>query len=177
MDSEERHRQLKATCNPYATFEFFPEEATPETTAAIAHQIVRRLENPYATEHYFPPTEILPSTVTVAFQDKALSISPKFTNTKVSKRDFETGSRAIFYQYMPIGEKHALRQHHKDFIARNANLDSTTRSHLLQMLRRFDLSSAGHSAMFNRESDVFTERKLKDIERQVLGGDLGDEAD
>jgi hypothetical protein len=86
-----------------------------------------------------------------------------------SKAEFRARCRTIFGGYMPALEKGRLREHHRDFIVRNESRDPQVRSRLLSLLARYDLSThPGLTGQFNRERDVFTEQKLRSIERDAV---------
>jgi hypothetical protein len=68
-------------------------------------------------------------------------------------------------------EKGRLRRHHTNFITRNVGRAPGIRGALLAELRKFDLGDApGFRARFNRERDVFTEAKLREIELKINRG-------
>lgn len=88
----------------------------------------------------------------------------------LSKEGFTAGCRRIFRQYIPSVERGRLRNHHRDFIVRNQGRSGPTRHLLLQELSKYDLSVLpGMEAHFNRERDELTDKKLKQIERSVMG--------
>lgn len=90
--------------------------------------------------------------------------------TRLSKRDFEVGCRRLFQQYMPPEEGKMIRAHYRDFISRNANRSPEMRSSILGGLMKYDISDAGNlSPQFNREGDPFTDKKLRAIEKKLLG--------
>lgn len=87
----------------------------------------------------------------------------------LSKADFVTECRRMLRPYIPAAEKGRLRRHHQDFITRNQNRTPAVRLGLVKELAKYDLSvQAGITAQFNRERDLLTERKLRQIERAVL---------
>jgi hypothetical protein len=73
---------------------------------------------------------------------------------------------------MPALEKGRLRDHHRDFIVRNESRSPETRHRLLALLAKYDLAThPGLTGQFNRERDVFTEQKLRTIERDAEEGE------
>jgi hypothetical protein len=88
---------------------------------------------------------------------------------ELSKADFVTEARRVFRPYIPAAEKGRLRRHHQDFITRNQNRSPAIRHALIKELGKYDLTiQPGISAQFNRERDLLTEHKLRQIERSVL---------
>jgi hypothetical protein len=92
--------------------------------------------------------------------------------TTLSKVDFVAECTRVFRPYIPAAEKGRLRRHHRDFITRNKNHPGRVRYALIKELRKYDLAGLpGISAQFNRERDLMTDQKLKQIERSVLFGE------
>lgn len=86
---------------------------------------------------------------------------------ELSETAFEDQCRSIFRPYIPPEDRGHLRSHHRDFIARNRARSPRRRYLLVEQLRKYDLSNiSGISPKFNREN-VFTEEKLKEVERSV----------
>jgi hypothetical protein len=87
---------------------------------------------------------------------------------RVTKLEFRKRCTEIFRQYIPDLEGGGLRGYMRDFIARNESSPSRVRYSLLQRLAKYDLSDlAGATPLFNREDEVLSELKLKEIERSV----------
>jgi hypothetical protein len=83
----------------------------------------------------------------------------------MSKATFRAECQRIFRPYIPELEAGKLKQHHRDFITRNEDQPAVIRARLIAELRKYDLSGSGLSPQFNRERDVFTEEKLRLIEK------------
>lgn len=87
---------------------------------------------------------------------------------ELSETAFDSQCRAILRFYVPEAEKGRLRPHYRDFITRNRKRSGRGRYLIIQRLRQYDLSEIqGIKTQFNREEDVLTEAKLRDIERRV----------
>ena len=152
---------LQSSANPYATHYYNPNE---QVLSRTARDLYRLSQNPYAHDYYLGS----PSREETGSASPAVSASSPPDRKRVSKSDFEAGCRAIFRRYMPEMERSKLRPHHQDFIRRNCAASPERRYALLQELRRYDLSSeAGLQTYFNREEDIFTESKLRNLEESV----------
>jgi hypothetical protein len=162
--------RLRELGNPYASLQMFDEveDVIVEANDAPLGLTLKQSENPWATLYF----KVDPTEKSAAMADVA---KPKVAaKLKVSKSEFQQACRAIFRCYIPEVEKGRIRDHHRDFILRNESRPPATRHRALEELRRYDLSTiAGFQTHFNRERDVFTEAKLKEIERHV-GGDEQD---
>lgn len=159
---------IRRSENPYAS-EYYLPEPTP------AQLYVRKLQNPYAwLSLQDDEREVLSTSSTAADTLKVQQPSEKTADIRiaispvkevVTKSEFEQKCRHIFRQYIPEAERGRLRDHHREFIQRNANATPRRRFKLLQQLTRYDLSDVpGMQSRFNREADIFTEDKLRKIE-------------
>lgn len=141
--------------NPYA-----PLQVEEEWRAEYA-----RSENPYALHYYLDQAE--PG---LGVQITTSAPPPPAEPKSLSKNGFQRGCRDIFVRYIPELEKGRLRDHHRAFIARHEDRAGPARYALLAELKRYDLSDLpGLHSQFNREDEAFTEAKLLEIERNVLG--------
>ena len=151
--------------NPYASLQVRDDPENDEHEVPNnASRLYHLLENPYATlsmgKEAEKPRETSPESTN--------SSSVKAPRGSLSKADFCARSSRIFKQYIPAPEKGRLRAHHRDFITRNESCSSTRRYRLVKQLEKFDLSNIeGIKTRFNRERELFTDEKLKQIERLV----------
>jgi hypothetical protein len=98
-------------------------------------------------------------------ETESLSVPP----SGLSQLAFRQLCTAIFRRYIPSLEQGKLRPHHREFIARNESQPPQIRRMLVAALQKYDLGSTpGLAPQFNRESNGFTEAKLKNIEETVL---------
>ena len=87
---------------------------------------------------------------------------------ELSEKAFDSQCRAIFRFYVPEAEKGQLRPGYREFITRNRKRSGRGRYLVVQHLKQYDLSGIdGIRTQFNREEDILTETKLRDIERRV----------
>jgi hypothetical protein len=160
--------RLRNLGNPYASLQL-----SDEDEGAVIHPIksakeltLQLTQNPWATLYYGADDPVNVPEAASPTQVKA-SVS-----LKLSKSEFRQACRAIFRCYIPEIEKGRIRDHHRDFIVRNESRSATRRCQVVDALRRYDLSSVpGFQAHFNRERDVFTDAKLREIEK-LIGEDL-----
>jgi len=151
---------LRVLGNPYASLQAY-EDPEIRSLTAKERTYKRRLEDPYASLSIGIPEG------TSSLAVKAPAVQP----VGVPKAEFERECRRIFGQYIPAVEKGRLRRHHTNFITRNVGRAPGIRGALLAELRKFDLGDAlGFRARFNRERDVFTEAKLREIELKINRG-------
>jgi len=147
---------LRRLGNPYAKLQLL--DNVIETA--------RLLQNPYAKEQMLFDDH----TDEVVAGAAAGSVAAAVVEAEITQREFEAECRRIFKQYIPAVEKGRIRDHHRDFIARNRSRSARQRARLLVELRKYDISSIkGLSAQFNRERDQLTVDKLAKIERNALG--------
>lgn len=156
---------LRKGGNPYASLQIEDGEfETPVVvTRAAADEQHARSENPYS-RHYYLADEALEAEA----HDRAAQ-SPAVG--KLSKSSFQQQVRAIFRPYIPAAEGGHLRDHHREFIARNESRSATTRYRLVAQLKPYDLGDLPQmKPLFNREDAIFTKEKLAEIER-IVGAD------
>lgn len=156
--------QIAKLENPYAFVETEPAgRSVEEPFVDRRRAYIRLLENQYASlsiEDEQKPVD-------------ALSTEPRqlvllAANRGCSKTEFRARCRSVFAGYIPALEKGKLREHHRAFITRNESRTSEERYRLVVHLEKYNLSShLGLKAQFNRERDVFTEEKLRQIERDA----------
>jgi hypothetical protein len=159
---------LRKGGNPYASLQI--EDGEHETPLVVTQAATdgqhARSENPYSRHYYFAdePSE--------ADAHDAAAHSPAATVVgKLSKSSFQQQVRAIFRPYIPAAESGHLRDHHREFIARNETRSATTRYRLVAQLKRYDLGDLPQmKPLFNREDAIFTKEKLAEIER-IVGAD------
>jgi hypothetical protein len=167
--SDKIREALRKGGNPYASLQV--EEGEPEspvvvTQAAAAEQYARS-ENPYS-RHYYLAHE---ASEADAHEKVAKSPATPTVGT-LSKSSFQQQVRAIFRPYIPAAEGGRLRDHHREFIARNESQSARTRYRLVAQLRRYDLADLPQiKPLFNREDAIFTKEKLAEIERLVGADD------
>lgn len=154
---------LRKGGNPYASLQV--EDGEPEVLVSVVHAAEQyaRSENPYSRHYYFT--------------DASLDADPNETVAKLletptvgtlSKSSFQQQVRAIFRPYIPGAEGGRLRDHHREFIARNESRSAATRFRLVAHLKRYDLADLPQmKPLFNREDSIFTKEKLAEIERLV----------
>lgn len=160
--------RLRQLGNPYASLQLLDEDEGAVTRPSTSPQelTLKLTQNPWATL-YYGADDPVHATATASFAQVKASVS-----FKLSKSEFRQACRAIFRCYIPEIEKGRIRDHHRDFIVRNESRSATRRFQVLDALRRYDLSSVpGFQAHFNRERDVFTDAKLREIEK-LIGDDL-----
>lgn len=123
---------------------------------------IRALEDPYASLS----VDDVPTVPRGVGQSRPRAVA----RLTCSKAEFQARCRAIFAGYMPALERGRLRDHHRDFVLRNESRSPDMRYRLLAQLSKYDLSAhTGLTGRFNRERDVFTEQKLRAIERDAEG--------
>lgn len=160
--------RLRKLGNPYASLQLSDEdEGAVNYPIKSAKELALQLTpNPWATLYYGAEDPVNVPATGSPTQIKASA------SLKISKSEFRQACRAIFRCYIPEIEKGRIRDHHRDFIIRNESRSATRRSQVVDALRRYDLSSVpGFQAHFNRERDVFTDAKLREIEK-LIGDDL-----
>ena len=94
-----------------------------------------------------------------------------------SMEDFRTHCRAIFRSYTPLHDRaRSIDDRFARFIVENAKRPGQVRYHILERLRRYDLSSiVTHEPMLNREIPGAVLNKLNRISREAtesLQGEL-----
>ncbi|MDY0041939.1 MAG: hypothetical protein RBS57_16625 [Desulforhabdus sp.] len=167
---EARKAYLKRLGNPYASLQVESEEESLGNQTDISikegmQSYIKTLGNPYAKESFFAEESESEPESTVTSDANAL---PK---GNLSKEEFRTRCRSIFRGYIPPFEKGRIRPHHRNFIARNESRPPAERYRLYMELVKYDLSSTpGLSTFFNRERDLLTEEKLKEIEESIKNG-------
>ena len=160
--------RLRQLGNPYASLQLSDEDESADIHPSKSPQelTLELTQNPWATLYYRADESVHVPATASPNQVKAT------VSFKLSKSEFRQACRAIFRCYIPEIEKGRIRDHHRDFIARNESRSATRRFEVLEALRRYDLSSVpGFQAHFNREREVFTEAKLREIEK-LFGDDL-----
>jgi hypothetical protein len=159
---------LRKGGNPYASLQVEDGELEPPvvvTQAATAEQHARS-ENPYSRHYYLADEAPEADAHETAAQSPATPAVGK-----LSKSSFQQHVRAIFRPYIPAAEGGHLRDHHREFIARNESRSATTRYRLVAQLKRYDLGDLPQmKPLFNREDAIFTREKLAEIER-IVGAD------
>lgn len=154
-----RSAYLRRLGNPYASLEV-PEDDFEISSAT--QRYYRELQNPYAKLSLESETD---QTNTVPLESAA-TVPKDAERATLSKAEFRARCRQIFVQYIPHMEKGRLRPHHRRFISRNESRGPRVRALLARELAKYDLSTTqGVQAYFNREREVFTDDKLKQIER------------
>lgn len=155
---------LKNLQNPYASLALLDEEEVTQPTLEAKQVYFRKLQNPHAYDAVFGDTE---DQGDPRNSDERATTVPFSVDRSLSKRDFHEGCRRILLQYLPPDEGRVLRPHQRDFILRNEDTTPNNRFRILEKLRKYDLSTAGpFKPHFNRGEELFTERKLKQIERE-----------
>jgi len=155
---------LRRRGNPYASLDAVEVPAASPEFRELTDQertYVRLLGDQYA-----------PLSIAIAEENQSLvKPSPaKSAIRTISKVEFDQECRRIFRQYIPALEKDRLRQHHRDFITRNKDRAPGIRHALLSELRKYDLGDIeGFRTRFNRERELFTDAKLRQIELKVSG--------
>lgn len=163
--SKQLHDYLVKLGNPYASLSVDDPASGASTAMAnpSAPLNLGKTQNPYAWHYYFTdegPVTSIPQTASVESANQA--------NGKLTKTAFQQQARGIFRSYIPAAENGKLRDHHREFIARNETRSPSIRFQLIARLSVYDISTQhGFTAVFNREDDVFTKQKLDDIERLV----------
>lgn len=181
-DKERRARlYLRKLGNPYAADQIEGLPESPATTQAVGESAQSRAVAPQQVELFgktsatsVPPAErsgnpyaSLASDV-AEFTDEGERVVKRCDTAATSAAEFESTCRRIFAFYIPALERGRLRAEHRDFISRNRSRSGRVRYRLLQALRRYDLSDIlGIQPQFNRESDLLTLQKLKEIERSI----------
>jgi hypothetical protein len=156
------HDYLAVLGNPYASLQVDDDKADSPAVAATSLQF-RKTENPYAHHYYFP--EDAPVASEVRPNPEAPEHQPV---GELTKSAFQTQVRGLFRPYIPAAEHGKLRDHHREFIARNESRSPQVRYRLVAQLRKYDISNlSGLTPLFNREEDLFTKKKLVEIERFV----------
>lgn len=158
-----RRAAIKLSENPYASLELegAPEQQPEASPRDRRRAYIRLLENQYASLS-------LADEPAAEGNDGAASVQQDVPRRMCSKAEFRAGCRQIFLGYIPAPEAGKLRTHHRDFIARNESRSPTARFRLLAELSKYDLSSEpGLRAQFNRERDIWTEDKLRKVERDT----------
>lgn len=126
--------------------------------------------NPYGTLASLDDGSDEPATQTITIALPTGQARTDSFKTFLSKADFRSECRRIFLPYVPPYLPRRIPRHQSDFIARNEQRSGKARHLLVESLRRYDLSTtSGIAPQFNREhSQELSERKLRDIEAQVL---------
>ena len=159
---------LRRLGNPYASLQVKDEEMDSSIVVADSSRATqfRLSENPYAWHFYFGDDAPESPALTQIAPAPAVPSSGE-----LSKSAFRDQVRAIFRPYIPAAEHGKLRDHHREFIARNESRAPRVRYQLVAQLRKYDLSNlSGMKPLFNREEAAFTKEKLAEIER-VVGSD------
>ena len=100
---------------------------------------------------------------------KYIQAEQREKSKKISKDLFRKRCRDIFKQYIPTDESRSLNEFHREFITRNESCTPEERHLLVAELMKYDISSSGgYIAHFNRENNIFSEEKLREIERKIL---------
>lgn len=150
--------------NPYVFDEMQYPDATEQAFFEQRRAHIRALEDPYASLSI----DEVPPVAHEVDQPRPRAVARRIC----SKAEFQARCRAIFAGYIPALERGRLRDHHRDFILRNESRSSEMRYRVLAQLSKYDLSAhAGLTGRFNRERDVFTEQKLRAIERDAEEGE------
>lgn len=152
---------LRKSENPYASLELVDtaEPTQGQTFADRRRAYIRLLGNQYASLSLVDQLE-----------EETPAVLQKATGSRraCSKAEFRATCRKIFLGYIPALENGKLREHHRDFITRNESRSPDVRYRLLVELQKYDLSShPGLRAQFNRERDIWTEEKLRKIEKDT----------
>jgi hypothetical protein len=160
---------LRLMQNPYAKLSLIEDKefvsTGEEPTMEQKKAYFRKLQNPHAHSSIFdePGQESQSGTTPGLDPGKVTRVS------RLSKKQFEDDCRRIFLQYIPHAEGRVLRPHHREFITRNANRSPEQRFRLLEELAKYDISTSGNfKPHFNRERELFTVKKLREIEKAVL---------
>jgi hypothetical protein len=130
------------------------------------------LQNPYAfaqeSDEAHERHEGLAEQQPVIAPSASISSPTSALRGRLSKTEFGSRCRAIFGPYSPALNRGRLRSHHRDFITRNQARSAEERYQIWLHLKKYDLSDLpGLSTQFNREDDLVTEEKLREIERLV----------
>lgn len=148
---------LKRLENPYASL-----QVSNDAEQKDASEVSSVSQRPYVRHPYAYASMEVESDVSSS------AIAKQPVKGALAKAEFRARCRRIFEQYIPTIEKGRLRTHHRDFIARNESRSPTTRYLLINKLQKYDLSTVpGLKARFNRERELLTDEKLKQIERLV----------
>ena len=155
--SEVLKAYLKRLGNPYASLQV--SDNAEQKDASVVSNVTQRpyVRHPYAY-----------ASMEVGSNISSSAIAKPPAKGALAKAEFRAKCRRIFEQYIPTIEKGRLRTHHRDFIARNESRSPATRYLLVNKLQKYDLSTVpGLKAHFNRERELLTDEKLKQIERLV----------
>lgn len=127
---------------------------------------VRKSQDPYAYYAVFGDQE---DAEPPALNISAPTALPSHQVVGLSKKDFHSACRRIFLQYTPQAEGQVLRPQYRDFIVRNEQRSPVERAGLVAELSRYDFHSSGNfKPHFNREQELLTQAKLREIEKTVL---------
>jgi hypothetical protein len=136
-----------------------------EPDLARKWEALRRSGDPYAFYAIFGEEDEIAPAPHVAKHDS----SPAVTANVLSKKAFQDGCRRIFRQYVPQAEGQVLRPQYRDFILRNEERPPEERAQLLKVLSRYDISTSGNlKPHLNREQEILTASKLRQIEKEAL---------
>jgi hypothetical protein len=154
----------KALQNPCAYIEDVEEER-----AKVEHSALFRTGNPYATLAAWDGEDDQVVAPSHAPRHQAHQARSETFVDFLSKADFRSECIRIFLPYVPPHLPRRIPQHQRDFIARNERRSGKARYHLVEALRRYDLSTTpGIAPQFNREhSQELSEQKLRQIEAKV----------
>lgn len=156
---------LRLLGNPYASLQIIDDVQESE-----ASELVNKNARPYVRHPYaFISQE--DTAQGAAFYPAVTPVAGPIRG-ELTKTEFRARCRRIFIPYIPALEKGKLRKHHRDFIARNESRSASVRHRLVVLLERYDiLQVPGINAQFNREREVFTDEKLKQLERMAENED------
>lgn len=162
--SEALKAYLTRLGNPYASLQVTDEMGTQNAAKSSIDVTQPRARHPYA---FIAMEE--------SKGDLSAGVAPNpptvLTTGALSKADFRKRCRQIFELYIPAVEKGRLRSHHRAFITRNETSSPVIRNMLVNELQKYDLSGvSGLRGHFNRESELLTEEKLRQIESLVKSG-------
>lgn len=130
---------------------------------------LRKTQNPYA---YYSVFDVQEDGQPPVVAGPVATVARRLQGECLSKKDFQAGCHRIFRQYVPFAEGRRLRPQYRDFIARNECRSAEQRFRLLEALRKYDISASGNlKPHFNREQELLTTAKLRQIEETALRSD------
>lgn len=152
---------LRLLGNPYASLSVI-EEAQDDAAVATDFEPLTAPERAYVKQlgNQYAPLSIA----------RESTRDSTYTAAGASKAKFVDECRRIFRQYIPQVENGRLRSHYREFIDRNKDQPAPFRAALLRLLAVYDISAVlpGLRLQFNRERDVLTDEKLKQLELAAL---------
>ena len=154
--SEVLKAYLKRLGNPYASLQV--SDNAEQKDASVVSNVTQRpyVRHPYAY-----------ASMEVGSNISSSAIAKPPAKGALAKAEFRAKCRRIFEQYIPTIEKGRLRTHHRD-LSPVMSPPPATRYLLVNKLQKYDLSTVpGLKAHFNRERELLTDEKLKQIERLV----------